>query len=292
MVMVDPGLKDRVILITGCNNPSGIGAAAARAFAAQGARVFLHGFRPLTEPASGAAPETPGAQRYRALQAHPVAALVQQVRQAGGVAEACEADFSEPDAVPACFDAAETAFGPVEVVVNSAAHDALDTFLPRQAAGGPTPSFGEPTPLTAASHDRHFAVNSRAVALIMMEFARRALARGERRGCIVNVSTDGASGHAGAVSYGASKHALESFSRAAAYELGPYGITVNVVAPGPVQTGWIDPGLEEQLIPAIPLRRIGTPEEVADAILFFASEQARWMTGQLLYVGGGHVMPL
>ena len=90
----------------------------------------------------------------------------------------------------------------------------------------------------------------------------------------------------------ASKHALESYSRAAATELGPLGITVNVVSLGPVQTGYIRPERAEQLAAEIPLRRIGQPEDVADVILFFASEQARWVTGQLLYVGGGHTMPL
>jgi 3-oxoacyl-[acyl-carrier protein] reductase len=67
---------------------------------------------------------------------------------------------------------------------------------------------------------------------------------------------------------------------------------VNVVSLGPVQTDYITSEQEKQWSLEIPLRRIGQPEEVADVILFFASEQARWVTGQLLYVGGGHVMPL
>jgi 3-oxoacyl-[acyl-carrier protein] reductase len=125
----------------------------------------------------------------------------------------------------------------------------------------------------------------------MAEFARRHIARGAEWGRIINVSTGGASCFPSEISYGASKHALESYSRAAAVELGPYGITVNVVSPGPVQTGYITLELEEKLIPEIPLRRVGTPEDVADAIVFLASEQARWITGQLLYVGGGHEMP-
>lgn len=89
------------------------------------------------------------------------------------------------------------------------------------------------------SHDRHFAVKSRAPALTMAEFARRHIERGARWGRVLNVSTDGASGFVGSVSYGASKHALESYSRAAACELGRYGITVNVLSLGPVQTGYI-----------------------------------------------------
>jgi 3-oxoacyl-[acyl-carrier protein] reductase len=135
-------------------------------------------------------------------------------------------------------------------------------------------------------------VNSRAAALMMAEYARRYARRGARWGRIINVSTDGASGFTGEISYGASKHAMESYSRAAATELGPLGITVNVVSLGPVQTGYITPERTEQLASQIPLRRIGQPEDVADAILFFASQRARWVTGQLLYVGGGHAMPL
>jgi 3-oxoacyl-[acyl-carrier protein] reductase len=127
---------------------------------------------------------------------------------------------------------------------------------------------------------------------MMAEFARRHLARGGRWGRIVNVSTDGASGFAGEISYGASKHALESYSQAAARELAPYGITVNVVSLGPIQTGWISPELEESVVPTIPLGRLGLPEDVAEVIVFLSSEQARWLTGQLLYVGGGHAMPL
>ena len=85
----------------------------------------------------------------------------------------------------------------------------------------------------------HFAVNSRAVALIMAEYARRNIARGAKWGRIINVSTAGSANFPDEVSYGASKYALESYSRSAATELGPYGITVNIVAPGPTQTGWI-----------------------------------------------------
>jgi len=92
------------------------------------------------------------------------------------------------------------------------------------------------------------------------------------------------------VSYGASKFAMESYSRAAASELGRYGITVNVVSPGPIQTGYIASELEQRLITAIPLGRVGLPEDVADVIVFLASEQARWLTGQLIFVGGGHRM--
>jgi len=277
--MIDPGLEGRVVLITGANH--GIGAATAQAFAAQGAKVFLTSYG---DPA-GWAREPKGLFN-----------VVESLRAQGGQAEAWEADLADPSNIPVLFDRAEAAFGPVEVLVNNAAHWEADTFLPSdEELANQLPDLWANhaiTTITPKSHDRHFAVNSRAVALLMAEFARRHIARGARWGRIINVSTDGASCFPSEISYGASKHALESYSRAAAVELGPYGITVNVVSPGPVQTGYITPELEEKLIPEIPLRRVGWPEDVADAIVFLASEQARWITGQLLYVGGGHAMPL
>lgn len=100
-------------------------------------------------------------------------------------------------------------------------------------------------------------------------------------------ATDGASGFAGEVSYDASKHALESYSRAAAKELRSFGVTVNIISPGPIQTGYITAKMERRLRPFV-----GQPEAVADVIVFLASHQARWLTGQLLYAGNSHVMPL
>lgn len=104
------------------------------------------------------------------------------------------------------------------------------------------------------------------------------------------MSTSAAHAHVANVSYAASKHAIESYSRSAAAELGKYGITVNVVAPGPIQTGYISPELETMLAQGTPLGRVGQPEDVADVIVFLASDGARWLTGQLLYVGGGWQM--
>ena len=125
----------------------------------------------------------------------------------------------------------------------------------------------------------------------MAEYLRRYLDRRATWGRIVNLSTDAAHAHPANVSYAASKHAIESYSRSAAAELGKYGITVNVVAPGPIQTGYITPESEAEIAQKTPLRRVGRPEDAADVIVFLASEQARWLTGQILYVGGGWRMP-
>jgi 3-oxoacyl-[acyl-carrier protein] reductase len=295
--MIDTQLAGKTAVVTGANH--GIGAATARALAREGASVFIQYLRLPGQGSGPRAPEEqeprePGWALYRAHQARNADQVVAQIRDAGGHAESWEADLAEPANIAALFDRAEAAFGPVEVLVNNAAHGGEhDTFLPAEAEPWnaiPGRYLGGTSPISAESHDRHFAVNSRAPALTMAEFARRHIARGARWGRIINVSTDGAARFPGEVSYGASKYALESYSRSAARELGRYGITVNIVSPGPIQTGYISAKLEEELVPGIPLGRLGQPEDVADVIVFLASEQARWVTGQLIYVGGGHGM--
>ena len=217
-----------------------------------------------------------------------------QIRERGGKIEAWEADLANPAVIPQLFDRAERAFSPVAILINNTADCDPDTFIPQSQLGSDSRAVDEfpMGTITADKHDRHFALNSRAVALMMAEYARRYIERGASWGRIIYVSTDGASGFSGEVSYGASKHALESYSRAAASELGKYGITVIVVSLGAVQTGWISPKLEEEEASHTPLRRVGQPADIANVIVFFASEQACWVTGQLLYVGGGHIMPL
>jgi len=285
--MIDAGLTNKVVLVTGANH--GIGAATARAFAEQGALVFVTCFRPKQDrPSETDAPGGPGEVFYRARRAQSGDGIVHTIRMGGKQAAGWEADLSDPTAIPELFDRAERAFGSVDVLVNNAAHYEGDTFGP--AAG--TAANGLPmSSISPQSIDCHFAVNTRAVALMMAEFARRHIRCGKSWGRIINVSTDCASCCPTEVSYSASKHAMEAYSRSAAVELAQYGITVNTVAPGPVQTGWMSPDVEDRERRSIPLGHVGQPEDVADAIVFFASEQARWITGQLLYVGGGYVMP-
>ena len=298
--MSDARLRGRVVLVTGGNNPHGIGAATAKAFAAEGARVLVHFFRGhyarhrTPDDGERSDPTRFGEAFYLAQQTKTADAVVGVIRGAGGEADAWEGDLADPATVPALFDWAEGTYGPVEVLVNNAAYSEPDTFIPHglledhDRAGGGT----VPAPTTAEIVDRHFAVNTRAVALMMAEFARRHVARAASWGRIINVSTDAADHFGSQVSYGASKHALESYSRSAAGELGRYGITVNVVAPGPIQTGYMPPEVVAREERRTPLGRVGRPDDVADVIVFLASEQGRWLSGQLLYVGGGHKMPI
>jgi 3-oxoacyl-[acyl-carrier protein] reductase len=297
--MIDPGLKDKTVLVTGGNNPHGIGAATARAFTAQGAAVFIHY---LSQPFDSKSVtdqkelETPGLPFFFSQQAKSADEIVQEIQKAGGKAASWECDLAIPKAIPALFDRAEDEVGPVDVLVNNAAEYLADTFIPESLLQDQDAPLWEGGPLMATisieSIDRHFAVNTRAAALMMAEFTSRFVERESAWGRIINVSADCSWGSPGEISYRASKYALESYSRSAAAELGPLGITVNVVSPGPVQSGYIAPEAEKELIGEIPLRRIGQPEDIADVILFLASEQARWITGQVITVHGGHRMAL
>ncbi len=288
--MIDPQLKDRVVLITGANH--GIGAATARAFAAQGARVYLTFFRPspLHLPAELSEARTRGAGGpvlYEAQQQQDGEAVAGWIVAHGGQAVALEADLADPNTVPHLFDDSEMRLGPVDVLVSNHTHCVMETFDPARVT-----DEGFPISLTTArSIDAHFAINARATALLMAEYLERYIARSGSQGRIINVSTDAAHAHPANISYAASKHAIESYSRSAATEMGPYGITVNVVAPGPIQTGYLTPDQVTDIAAQTPLGRVGQPDDVAEVIIFLASAQAHWLTGQLIYVGGGFRMP-
>jgi 3-oxoacyl-[acyl-carrier protein] reductase len=258
--MLDPGLASRRVLITGGN--SGIGAAIVRAFASQRAHVVLHFL-----DAAVVAPHIGHSVLGRAA----AEAIARDVAASGGSVDIVAGDLLDPSLAPVLFDLS----GDVDVLVNNAAHcEVPDTVMEvRPEALG-----------------RHFAVNAQAAALLMGEFARRYRARAGRNGRIINVSTDAAQVFATQIGYGASKAALEALTRSGAIELGPFDITVNAVAPGPVQTGWISQALETQVLPAIPMGRLGTPEDVANAVVFLASKQAGWITGQVIQVAGGHAL--
>ncbi len=278
--MIDPQLQDKTVLITGANNPHGIGASAARAFARQGAKVFITYLRTAPEPygismEEALAAKEPSMALYHGLRTLTAEQVVQEILAEGGRAAALEADLTDATQIVALFDQVEQTFGPVDVLVNNAAHyEDPDTIFT----------------ISAQALQHTFAVNAQGTILMIAEFVRRYQQRGGRDGRIINLSTDSSQCFPGQISYGASKAAIEAFTRSIAYEIGPLGITINTVAPGPTQTGYIPADVEEWLVNEIAMRRLGQPDEIADAIVFLASHQARWLTGNVVKVSGGHAL--
>ncbi len=287
--MIDPQLEGKVALVTGANH--GIGAATAKALATQGAKVFITYYIPESPYSQREFDEARhagvgGSVLYDAMRQQPPDALMDAIRSARGTVAAEEFDLGDAENIANLFDQCEKQLGPVDVLIINHTHCVLETFDPASVRDQhPRISL-----TTAEAIDRHFVVNARACALMMREYLERHIARKARSGRIITLTTVLA--HGLNISYAASKRAIVSYTLSAAGEMGKYGVTCNVVCPGATQTGYITPESEERLIARTPLGRLGQPEDVADVIVFLASEQAHWLTGQLIYASGGFLMYL
>ena len=267
--MIDYGLKDKVALITGANNPWGIGATTALSFAREGAKIVLV-YKRVDRPFDATKTDKNGVDRYYSANAGDTTLVEEKLKEMNADYLIIESDISVEENVKSIYDQAIAKYGRVDILVNNAATDdetGLDTI----------------EKITPSVIDDTFAVNVRGSLLMTREFIDR---RGDY-GRIINISTDAAQVFAGQITYGASKATLEALTRSVALEVAQYGITVNCVAPGPTQTGWIDEEFEKVVIPLIPMGKLISPEDIAETILFLSSEQARMITGQVIKVSGG-----
>ena len=270
--MVNYGLKDRVVIVTGSNNPWGIGATTALAFAREGAKVVLV-YKKLLRDFNEDNTCKNGVDRYFKANAEDAAEVEAKLKEMGAEYLTLERDISCEDSVREIYSQVINKFGRVDVLVNNAADgdmEGIDTI----------------EQITPKVIDDTFAVNVRGSILMTQEFIRHHSDYGR----VINLSTDAAQNFAGQISYGASKATIEALTRSIAVETAKHGITVNAVAPGPTQTGWIDEELEKAVIPLIPLGKLIEPEDIAETILFLASEQAKMITGQVIKVSGGKAL--
>jgi NAD(P)-dependent dehydrogenase (short-subunit alcohol dehydrogenase family) len=244
-------MRQPVVVMTGAL--TGIGRATALAFAHEGARLVVSGRR-----------EAEG----KALEA--------ELQRLGAEAAFMVADVRHEDDVRHVVDRTVARFGRLDVAVNTAGTE------------------GQPGPVTeqsAESYAATFDTNVLGTLLSMKHELRVMLAQGS--GSIINVSsTFGQTGGAGASVYAASKHAVEGLTKSAALEAAGAGVRVNVVAPGPIDTGMLTrftgtDARKAALIAGVPLQRVGRPEEIAQVIVFLASDKSAFITGATLAVDGG-----
>jgi 2-hydroxycyclohexanecarboxyl-CoA dehydrogenase len=208
--------------------------------------------------------------------------VASSIRAEGGLAEAFRCDITDRASVNAAVVAAEARFGPTDVLVNNAGWDVFKPF----------------TKTEPAQWDKLIAINL--TGALHMHHAVLPGMAARRSGRIVNISSDAARvGSSGEAVYAACKGGLVAFSKTIAREHARHGITVNVVCPGPTDTALFadykeGAGNPEKLMEAftrsIPLGRIGQPEDLPGAVLFFASSDAAFVTGQVLSVSGGLTM--
>ena len=249
--------ENKTVVVTG--GGGGIGGATCRRFGREGARVAIFDLN------------------YEAAQK-----VASDVTQAGGTAEAFECDITRRSSVDGAVAAAKSKLGPIDVLVNNAGWDVFRPFTKTEPAQWDKLISIN---LTGALHMHH--------AVLPGMSARKS----DR---IVNIASDAARvGSSGEAVYAACKGGLVAFSKTIAREHARHGITVNVVCPGPTETalfadykeGAGNPEkLEEAFKRSIPLGRIGQPDDLPGAILFFASDDAAYVTGQVLSVSGGLTM--
>ena len=270
--MINYGLKDRVAIVTGANNPWGIGATSALAFAREGAKVVLV-YKKVFRPFDVNKTDRNGADRYYGANAGNADDVESKLKKIKADYIILESDISDESSVKEIYSTVLEKYGRVDILLNNAATDdetGCDTI----------------ETITQNVIDDVFAVNVRGSIMMTREFIKH---RGDY-GRVINISTDAAQIFAGQITYGASKATLEALTRSVALEVAKYGITVNCVSPGPTQTGWIDEEFEKVVIPLIPMGKLIQPEDIAETILFLASEQAKMITGQVIKVSGGKAL--
>lgn len=250
-------LKDKVAIVTGSSR--GIGKATALRLAAEGARVVVHG-------------KTDGGR---------LAPIVDAIKRDGHEAIAVAADVGDEAAVDRLFQETLKAFGTVDVLVNNAAWSDPKAHV---------------LEMDVKFWDEVIRSNLRSVFLCTNR-AAKLMVEQKKTGSIVNVTSFGAArAHRNMAAYDSSKGGLEAFTRAAALDLGPFGIRVNAVGPGAIMTEQFaeqSPEKRKERGAVVPLlARGGDPDEVARVIAFMASEDARYVTGQVLYVDGGMLAQL
>lgn len=245
--------KNKIAIITGASSQRDIGTAICRKLASQGINIFFTHWNSDHDW---------------------IEEFQQEIVNKGVLCENLKIDLSNTNAAFEILDTVESKLGFPSILINNAAHSKSDGYLV----------------LDANTLDQHYAVNMRSNFLLCVEFARRFKESALDTGRIINLTSGQDLGPMpGELAYAATKGAISAFTRSLSQELAPLGITVNAVNPGPTDSTWMNDKTREYLLPKFPMGRIGVPEDVARTIAFLASDEAEWITGQIINSEGGFI---
>ncbi|MFE8700075.1 SDR family oxidoreductase [Cytobacillus sp. FJAT-54145] len=253
-------MKNKIAIVTGVSRLKGIGAAICRELAESGYHIFLTYWTDYdrTMPWS--------------VESNEPMVLLEELKQLGVKVSSMELDLSHPDAPVQLLTKVKEDLGQPEILINNATYSTNTDWK----------NF------TLEELDKHYFVNIRATSLLSIEFARRFQKKSGGR--IVNLTSGQFQGPMpGEIAYATTKGAVDALTITLSAELAPLGITVNAVNPGPTDTGWMTEEIKRELEPRFPFGRLGQPRDVAKTIKFLVSEDADWITGQIIHSEGGFI---
>jgi 3-oxoacyl-[acyl-carrier protein] reductase len=244
-------LEGRIAVITGVSDQHGIGAAVCRQFAKEGAHIFY---------------------TYYNAKSGWENTFSNEIKQNNVQCIDSEIDLSDSNSPNYLLDEVIRTLGVPTILVNNAAHSTNEGYRE----------------LDAKCLDSHYVVNIRGTCLLSVEFARRFENSKHKSGRIINMTSGQAKGAMpNELAYVATKGAISSFTLSLSAGVAPLGITVNAVNPGPTASGWMSEEIKKHLEPHFNMGRVGEPEDAARIILFLASDEAEWITGQVIHSEGG-----
>lgn len=253
-------LINKIAIVTGASRAKGIGTEICRELAREGADIFFTHWSKYDRLMDYCNEDDFKWSKH----------LMEEIRSLGVQCESMELDLSQPDAPRKLLGEVQNKLGSPSILVNNATHSVDVDFRS----------------IDADMLDAHYNVNVRGTCLLTVEFAR--LIEGKHGGRIINmVSGQDKSPEPGNLAYVATKGAVSTFTKSVAIELAPLKITVNAVDPGPTNTGWMSSELKEELLPKFPMGRLGEPRDAAKLVIFLASEESEWITGQIIHSDGG-----
>ncbi|MDW4511029.1 SDR family oxidoreductase [Priestia megaterium] len=253
-------LINKIAIVTGASRAKGIGTEICRELAREGADIFFTHWSKYDRLMDYCNEDDFKWSKH----------LMEEIRSLGVQCESMELDLSQPDAPRKLLGEVQNKLGSPSILVNNATHSVDVDFRS----------------IDADMLDAHYNVNVRGTCLLTVEFAR--LIEGKHGGRIINmVSGQDKSPEPGNLAYVATKGAVSTFTKSVSIELAPLKITVNAVDPGPTNTGWMSSELKEELLPKFPMGRLGEPRDAAKLVIFLASEESEWITGQIIHSDGG-----